>query len=81
MLTYTSDEDGSIKFEITVYENYLPTQLGAQELSDIIMDIITFNNLSISKDMGRVMKELASKYAGRYDGKLASEIVRVYKNN
>ena len=65
-----------LELEILVYEEYLPTQLTVQQLSDIIAKIITDNDISIPKGMGRVMKELSAQYAGRYDGKLASEIVR-----
>jgi len=67
---------GQIKAEIIIYEQYLPTQLTIQELSDIITKIITDNDIAIPKGMGRVMKELSAQYAGRYDGKLASELVR-----
>lgn len=80
MLSHLTDADDRAKFEdeIETYEDYLPTQLTTQELSDAIAKIVTANNIIIPKGMGRVMKELSAQYAGRYDGKLASEIVRSY---
>ena len=55
---------------------YLPSQLDDAALSVIIDGIIESQGISGMKQMGLVMKELNANYAGQFDGKAASTIVR-----
>ena len=61
---------------LTVLETYLPQQLGEQELRTEIAAIISDTGAEGMSAMGQVMKELGARHAGRYDGKLASGLVR-----
>ena len=55
---------------------YMPTMKTQEELEKIISDVISLNKYEGMKDMGKVMSFLSTTYAGQYDGKLASTIVR-----
>lgn len=55
--------------EKNILETYLPQQMSEQELREII------GNLG-ANNIGEAMKALKEKYNGRYDGKLASQIVK-----
>lgn len=61
--------------EIEVAQAYLPQQLTEQELANAVDEIIREVGATSKKDMGRVMKELMSRHAGRVDGRLANQIV------
>ncbi len=62
--------------EITILETYLPKQLGEAELRAILENFITSNSLTV-KDMGKIMGFLKANYAGQYDGKVASELIKI----
>lgn len=56
--------------EIELLKKYLPQQLSEAELRKVISDA------NLGKNVGAVMKFLKENYAGKYDAKLASEIVK-----
>lgn len=62
--------------EIKVLERYLPAQLGEEELTPIIQEIINSTGASSMKDMGKVMGMASGKLAGQADGKTISAIVK-----
>ena len=62
--------------ELSVLETYLPQQMGAEELENAIDGLIAELGAGSVKDMGRVMKELMNRFAGRVDGKEAGGIVK-----
>ena len=63
--------------EIEVLESYLPPALGATELEAIVAEAIAEAGATSPKDMGRVMKGVMAKLAGRAaDGKVVSELVK-----
>ena len=62
--------------EIGILETYLPSQLSENELKVVLEQHITSNSLTI-KDMGKIMAFLKENYAGKYDGKLASELIKL----
>jgi len=68
-----------LQAEKKLIERYLPKQLTEDELKTIISVMVTENKYTMPKDMGKVMKDLAAKYPGKYDGKIASAIARNYK--
>ena len=62
--------------EITVLEAYLPKPLADAEVESLVRETIAAVGASSPADMGRVMKELMPKVAGRADGKTVNETVR-----
>lgn len=64
------------KEELKILESFLPTQLSEEEVEKIIDEIIEMVKPVGMKDMGKVMKELMPKIAGRFDGSKVSELVR-----
>lgn len=62
--------------EIAVLEEYLPKALPESEVESLARGAIAAVGAKTPSDMGRVMKELMPKVAGRADGKLVNEIVR-----
>lgn len=70
--------DNSIQVtEISILSKYMPKQLTREELENIVSNLIVENNASGPKAMGQIMGALKAKYSGTYDGKLASEIVKL----
>jgi uncharacterized protein YqeY len=62
--------------EIMVLQEYLPRQLGTEEIEKIVREIVSQLGASGPKDLGRVMKEAVARMAGRADGKKVNEIAR-----
>jgi uncharacterized protein YqeY len=62
--------------EGTVLDRYLPTQLGDDELAELISAAIAESGASSPRDMGAVMKLVVPRVAGRADGKRVSDEVR-----
>jgi uncharacterized protein YqeY len=62
--------------EIAVLEAYLPKALSDAEVESLAREAIGVTGAKSPADMGRVMKELMPKVAGRADGKTVNEIVR-----
>jgi hypothetical protein len=65
-----------LKAELAIVQEYLPVQLSPAEVESLVREAIAESGASKASDMGRVMKVLMPKLAGRADGKLASELVR-----
>lgn len=64
------------KNEITVIEKFLPQQMNAQEIENAIKSIMTSTGASSIKDMGKVMAELKTQYAGKMDFGAASGVIK-----
>jgi hypothetical protein len=64
------------KEELAIIEEYLPKQLGVDNLRGMIKDIIQEQGAAGIKDMGKVMKALMDKAKGQVDGKAANNIVK-----
>jgi hypothetical protein len=62
--------------EIVVLDRYLPKALTAAEIETAVREAIAETGAGLPSDMGRVMKALMPKVAGRADGKAVSETVR-----
>ena len=62
--------------EIAILEVYLPQELSGEEVASLAREAIAAAGAKAPSDMGRVMKELMPKVAGRADGKMVSEVVR-----
>lgn len=55
------------RYEITVINDYLPEQLGADELAAMVDEVIQETGASSIRDMGKVMGLIKAKAAGRAD--------------
>jgi uncharacterized protein len=62
--------------EITVLQAYLPQAMSAEELNALVQAAITEAGASSPADMGKVMKLLMSRVAGRAPGDQVSAAVR-----
>jgi len=63
--------------ELKILESYLPAAVSEQEIRQIVAEVITELQVSNPKDIGRVMKAVMSKFAGKIvDGKKINEQVR-----
>lgn len=61
--------------EIAVLAVYLPPAMSEEELANIVKAVISELGATSKKDMGRVMKVVIERVAGRADGKLVSSLV------
>ena len=64
------------KFEIGVIQEYLPAQLGEDEISALITEAITATGAQSMKDMGKVMGILKPKLQGRADMGAVSGLIK-----
>ncbi len=62
--------------EMEILKAYLPKEVTADELKKIVEDAVASTGAAGIKDMGKVMKEVNTKVAGRADGKMVSDFVR-----
>jgi uncharacterized protein len=62
--------------EIHILQTFLPEALSAEALEKLVAEAIAEVGAQAAKDMGRVMKALMPKVAGRADGKVVNELVR-----
>ena len=71
-------EDLAIKEEqeVKLYYNYMPVQLGSEEIEAIIKETIVELSVDSPKDLGKVMKAAMARMAGKAQGKEVNEIAR-----
>jgi hypothetical protein len=62
--------------EIAVLQAFLPQQLTTAELEAEVSQAVDEAGASTPQDMGKVMKILMPRIAGRADGKVVNELVR-----
>ncbi len=63
-------------YQADIIENYLPKQMGEDEVVTLVKEIIAETGASSIKDMGRVMGAASKKAAGRADNQFISKIVK-----
>ena len=65
------------KAEIAVLEKYLPAAMSADELAKLVEAAISETGAASKKDMGKVMKLVQERAAGRADGKsISTEVAK-----
>ncbi len=64
------------KKEIEILKSFLPQPLSHEEVLKIIEQSIQETQASSSKDIGKVMKSVMPKIAGKADGKLINQLVK-----
>jgi uncharacterized protein YqeY len=63
--------------ELFIAESYLPKQMSEDEIRVAVDAIISSMRTTLTiKEMGKVMGQFNSKYAGLADGKLVSQVVK-----
>jgi len=62
--------------ELALLLDFLPRQLTAEEIGQIVTGAITASGATGIKDLGAVMKAVMPQVTGRADGSLVSSIVR-----
>jgi uncharacterized protein len=62
--------------ELAILIGFLPAQLDAAEISELVAKVIRETGVVSIKEMGRIMKALTPLTAGRADGKMVSDSVR-----
>ena len=62
--------------EIEIIRRFMPTALTEDEMKDIVAKTIETHGATCLKDMGKIMGELKSNYAGRIDMGKAGALVR-----
>lgn len=67
--------------EIEILNSYLPPKLSDEEVNKILDEVFSLVNPTSSKDMGKIMKEVSSKVAGRADMSVVSTLIRDRLNN
>ncbi|MPQ45292.1 GatB/YqeY domain-containing protein [Clostridium tarantellae] len=63
------------KFALEVLTPYLPKQLSDEEVIEMLKVIISSNNYG-SSDMGKIMKEIMPKIAGKYERSKVNPLVK-----
>ena len=67
--------------EIEILNSYLPPKLSDEEVNKILDEAFSLVNPTTIKDMGKIMKEVSSKVAGRADMSVVSTLIRDRLNN
>ncbi len=62
--------------EVEILKSYLPRALAQEEIVRIIDETIQETQASSMKDIGKVMKSVMPKLAGKADGKLINQLVK-----
>lgn len=62
--------------ELAVIQEFLPAQLGSDEIDAIIEEAVAESGAASPKDMGKVMKIVSARTTGRADGREVSERVK-----
>jgi hypothetical protein len=62
--------------EAAILAEFLPEQLGEEELRALVDEAVAQTGASSPSDMGRVMGALMPRTKGRADGKLVSDLVK-----
>ena len=63
------------KSELAILKTYLPEELSAEQLTEIVKATITEVGATTKADMGKVMKAVQAKTAGRADNRQVSQLV------
>jgi len=61
--------------ELAILKTYLPEELSAAQVEEIVKATIAEVGATAKADMGKVMKAVQAKLAGRADNKLVSQLV------
>jgi len=61
--------------ELKILQEFVPAEMDEETIRQKVSEVIIELGATDKKEMGRVMKELLSRYKGQIDGKVAQKIV------
>lgn len=64
------------KFQLDIISRYLPQMMSAEEVENVVKQIIADGGFAGMKDMGKVMGQATKAFAGKADNKMVSEVVK-----
>ncbi len=62
--------------ELKILEDYMPAQMGREQIEKLVAEVITAIGAKSVKDMGNVMKEVIVRAKGSADNKTVSEVIK-----
>ena len=62
--------------ELVILKSYLPPEMSTDQLKNIVEEVILASGATSVKDMGRVMKEVLGRLAGKADNQTVSALVK-----
>ncbi len=62
--------------ELKILEDYMPAQMGREQIEKLVVEVITATGAKSVKDMGNVMKEVIARAKGSADNKTVSEVIK-----
>ena len=62
--------------ELGIIQEYLPKQLSAAEIEELVKKAVSASGAATAKDFGKVMPLVMKELKGKADGKLVQEIVK-----
>lgn len=62
--------------ELSILRSFMPPQLSREGIKELVQQVVKELQATGAKDMGRVMKEVIPRVAGRADNRVVSEVVR-----
>jgi uncharacterized protein YqeY len=62
--------------ELKIIQEYLPKQMGEEEIKSVIEEIVKATGASSAADFGKVMPQVMKQLKGKADGKLIQELVK-----
>ncbi len=67
---------GKEERELAIIEEYLPEQMGEEEIREILHSTIESDSLSGMSDLGHLMKSAMPRFQGRAEGSLVSRLAK-----
>ncbi len=62
--------------ELQILEQYMPAQMGREQIEKLVAEVISSTGAKSVKDMGNVMKEVIARAKGSADNKTVSEVIK-----
>ncbi|MDP3955565.1 MAG: GatB/YqeY domain-containing protein [bacterium] len=62
--------------ELVILNNYLPQQMTAEELEQIVTQVVQETGTASPSDFGKIMKAVMEKVKGKVDGSQVAELVK-----
>ena len=62
--------------ELALLQSYIPAEISNEQLTAIVQETIKSSQATSIKDMGKVMKDIMPKVAGKADNKRVSDMIK-----
>ena len=62
--------------ELAIIQEYLPKQMGEEEIKQVIESVVKETGASSAADFGKVMPQVMKQLKGKADGKMIQELVK-----